>query len=376
MKTLAVFSIFDRDGIIDKYILYWMEKLKTVSERLITVVNGPIKEVSMQELKKYCSEIICRGNVGYDAGAYKDVLLEYLGRKEIEQYDSLILCNDTCYGPFEKLQNIICRLSQYDIGGLKYQDRGCISWIDSFFLFFNRRVLLDATFYDYWERIIDSNEKDIKNIYFAFESKLMNLIIEKGWKIGIYSCSENYNVNEASGACIQRGLPVLKKKAFSDRYFNEKNIRYSLVEIRKTDYDIGFIRENVFRCFNRDIDKYMGGLNDSQGVFWMRDAISSVTRTDVEHFIEENSESDLYIYGAGSVAGRMFVTYMERQKHFKGFLVTKLEEKRTFLGYALQEASDIVDREGIAIIVGMNKKNTASVRKYLDKKKSKILYLW
>ena len=376
MKTLAVFSIFDRDGIIDKYILYWLEKLKTVSEKLITVVNGPIKEVSMQELKKYCSEIICRENVGYDAGAYKDVLLKYLGRKEIEQYDSLILCNDTCYGPFGKLQDIICCLSQYDIGGLKYQDRGCISWMDAFFLFFNKRVLCDDAFYEYWEKEIDSSEKDIINVYFSFESSLTNLYTEKGWKIGTYSQSENYNICGASGVCVQRGLPVLKKKAFSDRYFNEENIIFSLIEIRKTDYDIGLIRENVIRCFGKDIDKYMRDLNDPQNVLWMKDEISSVTRADVEHFIEENSGRDLYIYGAGIIAGRVFVTYMEKQEHFKGFLVTKLEEKRTFLGYALQEASDIVGRENIAIIVGMNRKNTASVRNFLDKKKSEILYLW
>ena len=43
-QTLAIMSVYDPDGIVDDYIVYYLNSLKEVADRIIIVVNGMITD--------------------------------------------------------------------------------------------------------------------------------------------------------------------------------------------------------------------------------------------------------------------------------------------------------------------------------------------
>ena len=58
MKRVCIFPIFDKDGIFDESVLFFIRSLKEVVERLIIVVIGFITNDSLLFLKKYTNEIL------------------------------------------------------------------------------------------------------------------------------------------------------------------------------------------------------------------------------------------------------------------------------------------------------------------------------
>ena len=73
-KTLAVAAVYDRDGIIDDYLIFYLSSLREVADRLIVAVNGKLTGAGREKLMVVADEIYCRPNTGFDFGAYKDVL--------------------------------------------------------------------------------------------------------------------------------------------------------------------------------------------------------------------------------------------------------------------------------------------------------------
>ena len=104
-KRICLFSLYHPKGKVAGYVLHLLAELATVSERIIFISNGPLDVQGRKAVGRYTEEIIERQNTGFDGGAYKEVLLSYLHR-DLSDYDELILCNDTFWGPFLPLKTI------------------------------------------------------------------------------------------------------------------------------------------------------------------------------------------------------------------------------------------------------------------------------
>ena len=88
-NALTIFSFYEQEGYVDDYVIYLLEQLQVNSERLIVVVNGTINH-GRKRIEEITKEIYIRENVGYDSGAYKDVIFNYLNAGELQKYDYLI----------------------------------------------------------------------------------------------------------------------------------------------------------------------------------------------------------------------------------------------------------------------------------------------
>lgn len=109
MKRLGIFVFYDKDGIVDNYIDYLLEDLSKSLSDLIIVVNGILNDNGKKIFLRYTDRIVIRKNIGFDAGAYVDILLNYIGQENLKKWDELILCNDTFYGPFIPFSDIFAR---------------------------------------------------------------------------------------------------------------------------------------------------------------------------------------------------------------------------------------------------------------------------
>ena len=114
MKRLMIYFIYDKDGIVDNYIPYFLSSFKPYCEEICIVVNGFLTEESKQKLEKVSSQILIRENKGLDVGAYKYGLNHYGFKNIKENFDEVILTNFTLFGPCFPLDDMFKNIEEQD----------------------------------------------------------------------------------------------------------------------------------------------------------------------------------------------------------------------------------------------------------------------
>ena len=79
MKRLGIFQMNDYEGLVDDYILYLLNDILPNLDELIIVVNGMIQTCETVKLHNYTNKIFFRSNEGFDAIAYKETIIQFLG---------------------------------------------------------------------------------------------------------------------------------------------------------------------------------------------------------------------------------------------------------------------------------------------------------
>ena len=63
MKRLCIFCFYDKNGVVDSYIEYLLNDLRSCSAYIIVVVNGSVNFDGRLILQKYSNQIIIRRNM-------------------------------------------------------------------------------------------------------------------------------------------------------------------------------------------------------------------------------------------------------------------------------------------------------------------------
>lgn len=247
-KRLCIFSFYDREGIADGYVEFLLSELKSVSERLLIVVNGAITGNSKKLVAKFTDEIYVRDNTGFDAGAYKYVLMNVVGPEQTKAYDEIIFCNDTFFGPFVPLRDIFKDMSNSscDFWGLTgYFGPTCpFSHIQSYFLVFRKKVITSQVLHEYFEKYIDEITLNISDVYVKFERGLYDYLTrQKGMEANLYSGCEDVDLYKSGYFALRDfGVPIVKKRSFSPDVADDDNMWLTLSYVKyQTDYDIQLV---------------------------------------------------------------------------------------------------------------------------------------
>lgn len=105
MNRLLVYVHFNKYDKISSHVYYQLEQIRPLFSKLIFVTNSQLSDKHTENLAKkgLINEFIQRQNQGYDFAAWKDGLfLE--GFDNLDQYDSVTVMNDTCFGPLWDLE--------------------------------------------------------------------------------------------------------------------------------------------------------------------------------------------------------------------------------------------------------------------------------
>ena len=370
MKRLCIFSLYDPEGQIDEYIYYWLKEFCKICDRIIVVSNGHLKRE--HRLSQYAEQIIERENTGFDGGAYADVLTNHLSYEEIQKFDEIILCNDTCYGPFVPMEEIFEEMDskENDFWGIQLWDEGYAKWINSFFWVFRNKVIADKGWYAYFKDRIDQSAISMAEAYGNYEMGLNLWLAEHGYMAGYYAIPvEMHNMKCPDYFIEKKKFPFLKKRSFCPEHYHEDNLRRALGLIRESGYDLNLIILNISRKYEiSDEIKLMAGsaAMDEQYLKYETKEYSvdkaSKTPEEIIEFIQKNNDKDMYVYGAGAFGSRVYLVFRSYIKNFKGFVVSK-KSMNSVLGEKMY-GIDEIDFERSAIIIGMDKKNTTEVLKY------------
>lgn len=158
-NRIAIFVHYDRHGQVADYVRYYLEQLAAAGYGILFVSNSPtLTPAALADLRGRCGLILRRRNLGYDFGAYRDALREIPAPGRL---DSLILANDSVYGPFHPLAELLARADpqRADIWGINDSyDR--YYHVQSYFLVLHRPALTSARLQAFWDQILYVRSKD------------------------------------------------------------------------------------------------------------------------------------------------------------------------------------------------------------------------
>lgn len=370
---VGVFCFYDSDGKVDKYVEYLLLELKKVINELHIVVNGKVDDAGKLIFLKYTNNVYIRENRGFDAGAYKEAITKFIGLPKIKEFDELVLCNDTFFGPFVSFKKIFAQMKQHEVDfwGLKYVDDSFFSHLQSYFLVFRKKILKEDILFQYIEENINSDTKDIAEIYATFERGLFYKLKEAGYTYAAYTNSINCDDYRSGNYSIKsEGLPLLKKKVFDKKYYVKDNA-VEAIELIKNSYDIGLIRDTVQRKYGYTI---LEKQENMQTVLYKIPTMK-VTEQDVIDF--SKTVKKVYIYGTGVVATSIYYFFGDKISAFEGFIISDGEKKKRVFKDNLKVyyMNELQLDDEVGIIIALNPENSKEVQKNVKSIK-KTLYLW
>lgn len=345
MERLCIYMTYDKENKIYEYIGNVLRDLRECCSKIYLVCNSEKEKDRVEYVYPYVNDIFYRQNRGYDSGAYKDVLCDFLGWGEVCQYDELVLVNDSFFGFFYPLQDTFDLFDREDCDfwGMTGQSAGVFSnpsyqfdaHIHSYFLVFRRDVLRNDAFRQFWDSF--SYPLNFREAVTSFEIGINRHLKEHGFKgmsyVDIYDIELCANENP----CYSRlhelvkiyKVPIMKKKS---------------VLIRNTGFQDTLNTVDFLKRENRYPVDWIFSFLENQ--FYIP-GIGERPCNSLEFFY--NKYSKIYIYGAGVCGKNLALYFAYKGWIYKGFIVT--DSKSADVDAVRMEDAEIDSDTGIVISV-------------------------
>lgn len=345
IKRLCIYVIYDKQKKINKYIEPVLRELKRFVTDIVIVCNFDKIAEGEEYILSYASEIYFRDNVGFDAGAYKDALIDLITWDRALCYDELLLTNDTYFGPVYPFDEMFGRMGerQCDFWGITRNSGGFIEdigefdeHVQSYFLNFKGEVFHSRHFKDFWDAYQYMPDK-IHTVV-NFEIGINTYLTGRGYKGHAYTddCCLPYMDRSGVNPYFQYAyelirdvrVPVIKKTSFYGKNRWLLNALTALEYIEEhTGYDVSLIKDYICEYQKKGL---IGPYFDFEAM---------------ERFV--GGHSDVYIYGCG-VWGQITADYFKKKGlTYKCFLVTEGADPDTGVRRFLDV--DIAEDDGIII---------------------------
>lgn len=320
-KRLCIYVIYDKQKKINPYIEPMLRELKRFAEDVIVVCNFDKIVEGREYVLPYATEIYFRDNIGFDAGAYKEALIEFVTWEKALSYDELLLTNDTYFAPIYPFDRMFRQMedTQCDFWGITRHSKVLIEGkgefdehIQSYFLNFKREVFHSIHFKHFWDAYQYTQDKT--NTIINFEIGINTYLKGEGYKGCAYAddyCRPFINGRDinpytqfAYELIKEAEIPMIKRTNFHGRNRWLLNAFAALEYIEKhTDYDVSLIKDYISEYQKKGL---IGPYYNFE---------------EMEKFVE--AHSNIYIYGCGGW-GQITADYFKKKGwKYTCFLVTE-----------------------------------------------------
>lgn len=334
----GIFLFYDRDGMVDDYIVYMLKDLRKHMAHLLVVCNSQPSQQGLTTLEEHADEVLVRANSGFDVGGYREGLF-YLGFRELAKYDEVIMLNYTFFGgifPFGEMFEAMDEkdvdfwgitkhhMVDYDPYGGRNPYGYLPEHIQSHFIAVRREMLLSD---DYKEFMISmENPKSYIDSICDYESVFTKHFEDLGYKWDVYVNTDRYEKYAYNpGMFYIRDLlekdrcPIMKRRSFFTNYRDflinttgEPSIEAYDYLREHTDYDVNMIWDNILRLENMtEVSKAMHlsyflpeeiafeeqDIDDVYVAIWVKDAKKLAFYE--EHLLAMPKSCRIGLFGAG-----------------------------------------------------------------------------
>lgn len=347
MKRLCIYITYHKEHNIHPYIGAVLQALKTCCTKVYLVCNYDRINEGQEYVLPYVDGIFYRANIGYDSGAYKDALCDYLGWEEVYRYDEIVLSNDSFFGFFYPLADTFRLMEEQDCdfwgftgqgpGSYSNPDYPFAAHIHSYFMTFKESVAKSAVFRKFWEGLV--YPANFWEAVIKFELALNALLTQHGWKGKSYVDIYETELKENENPCYSMPyelirdykMPVMKKKNVLIRNIGFANMLRALTYLKQeglypTEWMYSYM-ENQFY-----IPEMGSGPCNSLEMFY-------------------HACSSVYIYGAGVCAKNFSLYFARKGWSCKGFIVTSGHGEGSGINAINMEEAEIDEDTGIIVSV-------------------------
>ncbi len=196
MKRLAIFAHYDKQCIIDEYVVFYLESLKKNVDKIIFVSDCILSSTELKKIDHLVFQTICEEHGEYDFGSYKRgfALLNQQFQNELLEADELVFANDSCYC-LRSLESIFLDVESNDCDvwslGDDYENPQVSSfyltkryYLQSYFIVFRKSVFLESFFHNFLNGVKKLEHKH--QIIFEYEEGLGRLLTANNKKLFAY----------------------------------------------------------------------------------------------------------------------------------------------------------------------------------------------
>lgn len=277
MKRLGIFFFYEKNGVVDEFILYYLADLVKNLSELVVVCNGKLSEQGDAAFRQFTDHIIVRENKGLDVWAYKTALDDY-GWERLSEFDEVVMTNSTLMGPVRPLREMFDAMAEQqdlDFWGLsihhgaktnpfkgKHLYRYLPVHIQSHFIVYRKRFIQSPELQAYWNEMpmIESYTDSVQR----YEAVFTKQFEDRGFKWDVYVKTDDLKefTDYPLLVCPVRLLrdkkcPLFKRRSFMhtlEAYLNDtagEPVR-ELYEYLKeeTDYPVDLIWKNMIRTMH------------------------------------------------------------------------------------------------------------------------------
>ncbi len=156
MKRAVILAHYDRDGIVDPYVIRALRSYREIADRLV-LVSASASSLPAA-LATVVDDFLPRANIGYDFCSWRDGIAR-LG--DPRQFDEIVCANDSVYGPLSDLSPLMAdsRVAAADFWGMVMSaQRG--DHVQSWFFAMRRPVIESPAFREFWESVEPQSSKE------------------------------------------------------------------------------------------------------------------------------------------------------------------------------------------------------------------------
>lgn len=247
--TVCLFAHYDRDGLIEDYVVYHLACLHRAGVVPLLVSTAPaLHERELRKIDPYCAAVLLRENLGIDFGSWRTALLCW---PQLWTAGSLIFANDSVYGPIGDLQAALDRMAGVD----------CDFWgvteslqlrrhYQSYFWFFRRSSLQSQAFRDFCDSIFLLRDKD--EVIRTYEVGMLQRLRRRGLRgaalvpVAVGQTTRENPTLHRWRQSLEAGAPYLKVQLLRDNPHGQRIADWPQV-VRARGYDPGLITRHLQR---------------------------------------------------------------------------------------------------------------------------------
>lgn len=253
MNRAVIFAHYDKDSVIDDYVIFYLKELRKSVQKIIFVSCNNLCQEECEKLQNLADIVITETHNEYDFGSYKRGF-QALQAECLEKFDEIIFVNDSCYGPLYPVSEIFNTMeeSPCDFWGItknKYGINGKTPHIQSYFIAFRKRVFTSSEFINFINNIKELPSKN--RIIEDYEIGLSQMLYSNNFKdsvyIKAYHNTSNITIRKWKKLITTHKMPFLKCSIL-----RLKNTNYTTSDkweevVKTTGYPIELIEKNLAR---------------------------------------------------------------------------------------------------------------------------------
>jgi len=223
MKRLILFAHYDKDNIIDDYVIRFLEGLVPHYDRLVFASDSDLPDVELEKVRRF-GEIAHASHHGeYDFGSWKRAF-QYVG-ESLHEFDEAIIINDSCFGPLYDFSELFDTMDKRtcDFWGVtgtitKRIKQYCIN---NYIMCMRKPIFSSNRFHEFWQNVTKLGDK--LEIVGKYEFGLSDLLHEEGFKSDVY--------------CGWYDTDIMVTSAFFPRVWKKKRCPIVKVKVFRTNFE-------------------------------------------------------------------------------------------------------------------------------------------